>query len=194
MLLLPTVLAPGRYTGASGQGAIELQLKAGGQARFGGQIYQWSQSKGQLTLKNEDRTLALTIESTAKGPCLVGPPFGRVYLNPAPNLKPKTATRTSFERPSGWIGTWTHRASGGQVALTLAQSGTYTLVQTVAGGAATAEGTWSAEGETLLLKATTDAALRYRIRHTPTTLYVSGGALPFEVPFHRVFRDPPPSL
>lgn len=187
LFLLLASLGPGRYVGAAPDGRVDLELRADGSAFFGGAAYRWRLAGDTLHLGGDHGPLALRVD----GDCLVGPPFGRVCLVPAP--LPPVRRPPASPRPEAWRGRWAHTASGGTLVVVMTADGTYEMRQPEQ----TTTGRWRGDRAGFTLVPEGGEALRYRARRDGEDLVVSGGDLPTEVRFRRWRPDrynPPPPV
>lgn len=186
----PASVAVGRYAGDSPAGRVWVWLKADGAAEFGGVAYRWRQANGRLLLdgvRPETSALVLQVIHVKSSTCLIGPPFTRVCLTPAP--LPAPAPIAPRVRPPHLQGAWRHSATGGSLTLVLTPGGRYTMHQNATGDAATqTHGQWHGDAAHLSLIPDGGARLVYRARRAGPDLFISGGDLPMTVRLSAVDR------
>lgn len=183
LLALPSPLPPGRYAGHAAAGRVDLELHPDGRAVFGGVSMRWTTDGPLLVLRPPaGPPLRLTVRHQDDGAVLDDSPFGPIRLAPRPRIEPIVPPPPI--RPLDWIGGWLHRASGGDLRLRLVGDGTYAMVQTGGDGVPfETRGTWSAEGDRLVLTPAGGAPLVYTARRDADDLVIGGGDLPVEVRF-----------
>jgi hypothetical protein len=179
VLGLWSTLQPGFWVGEVPDGRVWLVLRADGPATFGGVDYERWRIEGESLHLEGPQPLEVKVKS---GPCLVGPPFGRVCLNRVAVAEP--APPPPRLHPPAWVGRWQHTASGGQLLLEVGADGHYQMTQVVVGDeAAVTAGTWHGGAEGLTLEPAGGPPLPYRARRVGPDLFISGGDLPLEVRF-----------
>ena len=181
--LLTALTLSGRYEGSAPEGRVWLDLRPDGRAELGGARFDWKQEGDRLLLVGAQKTHRLKVEQSSAGLALRGPPFGVLWLRPAPWPSAHQKPSEKPARPSEWLGGWAHVASGGRLTLELRLDGRYMMTQSDGGPGVQTHGRWSAPDGALELTPDGGSPLRYRARRQDRRLLIRGGDLAFEVAF-----------